>query len=172
MLWQSLLVVKRLLLGCTVWPKKIPISLVLVLVFMVFVMLFLHIDYHLYYFFLLFDNCSMYQAGKGVWICLKWSEIIGSHDHHFSKMFPILTDCFWTSCWTAGSADHFGWDYGCQSHSEGTLEAIQEVTCLVCHFIQLVGQSVGQWNLSQRVSQSVSYLYSQSVTCTVSHLAS
>ena len=147
-LWQSLLVVKRLLLGCTVWPKKIPISLVLVLVFMVFVMLFLHIDYHLYYFFLLFDNCSMYQADKGVWICLKWIEIIGSRDHHFSKMFPILTDCFWTSCWTTGSADHFGWDYGCQSHSEGTLEAIQEVTCLVCHFIQLVGQSVGQWNPS------------------------
>ena len=150
MLWQSLLVVKRLLLGCTVWPKKIPISLVLVLVFMVFVML------------LLFNNHSMYQAGKGVWICLKWSEIIGLRDHHFSKMFPILTDCFWTSCWTAGSAYHFGWDYGCQSHSEGTLEAIQEVTCLVCHFIQLVGQSVGQWNPSQRVSQSVSYLYSQS----------
>ena len=46
--------------------NKIPISLVLVLVFMVFVMLFLHIDYHLYYFFLLFNNCSMYQAGKGV----------------------------------------------------------------------------------------------------------
>ena len=72
-LWQSLLVVKWLLLGCTVWPKKIPISLVLVLVFMVFVMLFLHIDYHLYYFFPLFDNCSMYQAGKGVWIC--WNEV-------------------------------------------------------------------------------------------------
>ena len=46
--------------------KKNSHIIVLVLVFMVSVMLFLHIDYHLYYFFLLFDNCSMYQAGKGV----------------------------------------------------------------------------------------------------------
>ena len=161
MLWQPLLVVKRLLLGCTVWPKKNPYPL-FYFWFLWYLWCYFYtliITFITFFYYLIIAQCiRQVKEYESV-----WNEIIGSRDHHFSKMFPILTDCFWTSCWTAGSADHFGWDYGCQSHSEGTLEAIQEVTFLVCHFIQLVGQSVGQWNLSQRVSQSVSQLLVQSV---------